>query len=224
MSNDYDLSYNFTIKSVSIYMNKKIDILDFAKHHYGCVIRNVGKFRCTYYDDNITMNMYNSGSFIVFTYTLTDEELKEHIYKIFGCYYREAKLSNMSIRFNFPTTNNIVFSEVERRLICRSVEDMFMKKSHEDNDECVIEDGMTKCYVHNYRLATDKFPGLRIKVWENKKIKIIIFATGKINCMGIKNYQDIDIVKKYLANALFPMLEECKVSDEDLNINFDDLL
>lgn len=219
----YNLSYKLTIKSVSIYMEKEIDILDFACHNYGCVIRNCGKFRCTFYDNDITMNMYNSGRFIVFTYTLSDNELRERIKKIFGVYYKSAKISNMVIRFKH-SSNQIILEELEKRLICRSLDDMFMKKEHVDNDKCIQENGMTKCNIFSYKLAKQQFSSLRIKIWEDKQIKLMVFGTGSINCSGIKSEEDKQLIINYLRDALFPVLDECTVSEDDLNINFDDLL
>jgi TATA-box binding protein (TBP) (component of TFIID and TFIIIB) len=204
-------------------MDKEIDILDFACHHYGCVIRTCGKFRCTFYDNDITMNMYNSGRFIVFTYTLSDEELRERIKEIFGVYYKSAKISNMAIRFKHAT-NHIILEELEKRLKYRSLDDMFMKKEHTDSEKCIQEYGMTKCKIFSYKLEKQQFSSLRMKVWEDKKIKVMVFGTGRVNCSGIKSEEDKQLIIGFLRESLFPVMDECTVSDDDLNINFDDLL
>lgn len=220
----YDLTYKLSIKSVSIYMDEKIDILDFAKHNYGCVIRNVGKFRCTYYDNDITMNMYNSGSFIVFTHSLSDEELKERIFKIFKIHYRSAKISNMLIRFKFPS-DRLILEELEKRLTFTSIDDMFMNRPKEKHDqECFIENGMTKCCVYRYDMDKQKFSSLRITPWKDSKIKIIVFNSGKINCPGLKTEEDKTLTVEFMKNMLYPVLNECILPVDDSVIDFESLL
>lgn len=212
---NYDLSYKLTIKSISIYMGKTIDILDFAHRHYGCVIRPGGRFRCTYYDKDITMNMYSSGSFIVFTYSISMEELRAKIYKLFGTHNVHSKLSNQSIRFKFP--HPIILDEVRKRLISLSLDDIFMCKERPASSKFIeFEDGMRKCCVLGYTLNTQSFAALRVHLWKEKRIKVMIFSTGSINCTGLKKDSEIEDVKEYLRDALFPVLEQCVVSQDDI--------
>jgi len=79
--------------------------------------------------------------------------------------------------------------------------------------------GKTYMVVSNSRLDKQSFSGLRITPWESKRIKIIIFDSGKVNCTGIKNDEEKFAVIEFMRTVLFPIMRECTVTDDELNFN-----
>lgn len=191
------LEYKVTIKSISVYMDRECDLEAFASSRWGCVYRPNTHFRCTYYDDDMTMNMYGSGAFIVFTYTLSVQEVAERVEKLVCIPIRKILLNNMAIRFDWGKT--VSLEDLEGKLHCSTLDDVFMGTPTTTNDRA----------VHSYILDKQEFSPIRLRPWADKNIKVMVFDSGKVNVTGIKGELDILRVQTFVKESLWPLLAQC---------------
>ncbi|GBG29802.1 Hypothetical Protein FCC1311_060222 [Hondaea fermentalgiana] len=186
-----ELESFITNKAMSVHLNMSFDLEHFAATHDNCVIKSSCPWRCTFYSRGYTMNMYQSGYFILFTRSMDEADVRREMVRLFGIEPVSVVLRNLVVKFYHP--GPIVLEVLYDALSGKTVHDFFQSGCAKGGAvPLVIMDKQT-------------FSALRLRPFPRTRITLSVFSSGAIGVAGLKSDEDLARTREYICDTLIPL-------------------
>lgn len=187
---------HITNMAISVHMGIEVNLKKFAHTHWNCVVKKDCTWRLTFYSKDFTVNMYQSGYFILFTQTLTLDAVSNEMIRLFGVVPKCVTLRNLVVKYYYPYTVDL--DRLYDELGGSTIDDLFS-----GNDPCTAYGGHRPIVM----MDRQSFSALRLRPFGDSKTTFSIFSSGAINTAGLKSQDDLERATLYINKTLVPLLD-----------------
>jgi len=153
-----------------------VDLSEFARTRRNCVLTTPGAWRCTYYADAFTANMFSSGKWMLFTKDPDPARVRRAIVDAVGRAPVELDVINITMKFYIPCAVDL-----------------------DAAFDVLAGEGEGFCFMDRQR-----FPALIVKPFPGREVALEIYARGPVNATGMRNDADIAGVRAFILTRVLP--------------------